>query len=107
MIKQGKHRHNPSSDPVSTSFDTSAVLSPSCQCSRIFTIPSESSRSIPAIIKNVCIVSKIHTIGLDTTAHTNHKIGTPISLRRIGQFLLDRRPQQRDLSAMDQVVVDK
>ncbi len=108
MIKQGKHRRDPSPSPVSTPLYTSAVPSPSCQRSRIFTtITSESSRLIPAIIKNVCTVSEIHTLGLDTTAHTNHKNGTPISLRRIGQFPVDRRPQQRELSTTDQVVINE
>ncbi len=55
----------------------------------------------------MCTVSEIHTFGLETTAHTNHKNGTPISLRHIGQFPVDRRPQQQELSTTDQVVMNK
>lgn len=52
-------------------------------------------------------MSKIHTLGLDTTAHTNHKICNSISLYRIGQFPVDCRPQQWELSATDQIVIHK
>ena len=90
MIKQGKHRRNLVSDPVS-----------------ILTTISEPSRAIPSIIKNVCTVAEIRTTGLDITAHTNNKTGTPISLRRIGQFPVDRRPQQRELATTDQGVVNE
>lgn len=55
----------------------------------------------------MCIVFKIHTIGLDITTYTNHKIGTLISLCCIGQFPVDYQSQQRRLSVTDQVVVNK
>lgn len=55
----------------------------------------------------MCIVSEIYTTSLDITAHTNHKIGTSISLRRIVRFLADCRLQQRELAATDQGVVNK
>lgn len=55
----------------------------------------------------MCIISKIHTTGLDITAHINHKIGTSIFLRCIGQFPIDCQLQQRELAGTDQVVVNE
>ena len=57
--------------------------------------------------KNVCTASEIRVAGLDITAHTNHSSGTPITLHRIGQFPVDRRPQQRELVAVDQAVINQ
>lgn len=72
-----------------------------------FSILSESSRHIPTIIQNVYTASEIRTSGLDITAHANQKVGTPITLRRIGQFAVDRRPEHRELVGMDQTVIDQ
>lgn len=107
MIKQGKHRRNLFLGPISILLHTFAVCSPSYQHSRIFSTKSKSSRSIPAIIKTVCTVSKIYTTSLDINTNTNHKIGTPISLRCIGQFPIDCQAQQRELAATDQVVINE
>ena len=68
---------------------------------------SESIRQIPPIIKNVCTTSEIRVAGLDITAHTNYNSGTPITLRRIGQFLVDCQPQQRELVAVDRAVINQ
>ena len=84
----------------------SALFSPS-QSSKLGPIFSESIRQIPPIIKNVCTASEIRVAGLDITAHTNHSSSTPITLRRIGQFPVDRRPQQRELVAVDQAVINQ
>ena len=73
---------------------------------RILTTISEPSHTIPPIIRNICTIAKILTTGLDITAHTNNKTGTPISLRRIGQFLVDRRPEKRKLATTNQVIVN-
>ncbi len=71
-------------------------------------ISFESTRRIPAIIKNVCTAAEIRTSGLDLTiSHTNQKAGTPITLRRIGQFPVDRRPEHRELVGEDQKIIDQ
>lgn len=77
------------------------------QLSRPFSILSESARHIPTIIQNVYTASEIRTSGLDITAHTNQKVCTPITLRRIGQFPVDRRPEQRELVGMDQTFIEQ
>lgn len=107
MIKQRKHWYNLSPNPISISFSISAISSLSYQYSQIFTILSKSSRLILAIIKNRCTISEIHTIGLDITVHTSYKTVTSISLRCIGQFLIDFQPQFQDLLVIDQVIVNK
>lgn len=90
LIKQEKHRRNLVFDLVS-----------------ILIIISKPSCAISSIIKNVCTVTKICITGLDIMAHTNNKPGISISLRCIGQFPIDCRPQQQELVAMDQVVVNE
>ena len=72
----------------------------------ILIIISKPFRTIPPIIRNVCTIAKICTTGLDITSHTNNKTGTPISLRRIGQFPVDRQSEQRELATTDQIVVN-
>lgn len=70
-------------------------------------ILSESFCHVSAIIKNVCIAAKIHTSGLDITAHTNQKADTLIILQRIGQFLIDRWPKHRELADVNQTIINR
>lgn len=77
------------------------------QFPQIHSTTSEPSCPIPPIIKNVYTASEIRITGLDNTAHTYHSSSTPITLRRIGQFPIDRRPQQQELIAVDQAVINQ
>lgn len=106
MIKLEKYWHNLVSDSVSLSFHISAICLLSSQYSWIFTIISKPSHTIPSIIRNVYTIAEIYTTGLDITAYTNNKTGTPISLCRIGQFPVDRRPEQWELAVTGQVIVN-
>lgn len=107
MTGQGGHRRKIIPDHLPKTFNAAFTLSSPSQSLKIYPTTSESSRPIPPIIKNICTVSEIRTAGLDVTAQTNQQSGTPITLWRIRQFPVDRRPQQRALVAVEQAVINE
>ncbi len=44
---------------------------------------------------------------MDITAYTNHNLSTPIILRRIGQFPVDRQPQRQEFVADYQAIINQ
>ena len=107
MTGQGGQRRRIIPDYFSkTLLAASALFSPSPSF-KLGPIFSESIRRIPPAIKNVCTASEIRVAGMDITAHTNHGSSTLITLRRIEQFPVDCRPQQRELVAVDQAVINQ
>ena len=107
MTEQGGQRRRTIPDYFSKTFPAASALFSPSQSFKLGPIFSESIRQIPPIIKNVYTASEIRIAGLDITAHTNHISSTPITLRRIGQFSVDRQPQQQELVAVDQAVINQ
>ena len=107
MTGQGRHRRKTIPDYFSKTFPAASALFSPSQSFKLGPIFFELICQIPPIIKNVCTASEIRVIGLDITAHTNYSLTTPITLHRIGQFPVDCRPQQQELVAVDQAVINQ
>ena len=107
MTWQGGQRRKIIADYFSKTTPATFTLIFLSQSSKLGSIFSESISQISPVIKNVFTPSEIRICGLDITTHTNLNLSTSITLRRIGQFLVDRRLQRRKLVAVDQVVINQ
>ncbi len=107
LTGQGEQRRKIIPDYFFKAYSATFALIFLSRSSKWGSIFSESISQIPPIIKNIFTVSEIRIAGLDITAHTNHNLSTPITLKRIGQFPVHRRPQRRELVAFDQGTINQ